>query len=302
MKELRLLGRSEPWAYYAARTTRTGGNVSAVMFPPWTGDLLDPDALYGYALLGKGVRLVCEVVIMPPLVSALGGRSWLEEHAPPTLPKALQRKFRTTLLDGVLLALRTMKQAAVTAAAGFGEGPIVLMAVPSPELRKAAYVERKAAEAERKELEEVGEALGYAVLFAPHRYPLKSYMPLLRECVPEIAWSRLSDLSGIPLRLAPVDPRVCPESIAGSGTESAASRSCRGLGRCSLAGRRDDPIRVHRKSLRMSVLPLGIIVTFRRETLRGGRIRSNSTRRSHPALYTSCAWRLAVRLGPWCKT
>ena len=56
-----------------------------------------------------------------------------------------------------------------------------MMAVLSPELRKAAYVERKAAEAERKELEEVGEALEYAVLFAPQGYPLKSYMPLLRE-------------------------------------------------------------------------------------------------------------------------
>ena len=46
MKELRLLGRSEPGAYYAARTT-TGGNVSAVMCPPRVGYLLDPDALYG---------------------------------------------------------------------------------------------------------------------------------------------------------------------------------------------------------------------------------------------------------------
>ena len=55
------------------------------------------------------------------------------------LRKALQRKFRTTLLDGVLLALRTMMQAAVTAAVGFGEGSIVLMAVLSPGLRKAAY-------------------------------------------------------------------------------------------------------------------------------------------------------------------
>ena len=80
-----------------------------------------------------------------------------------------------------------MKQAAVTAAVGFGEGSIVLMAAASPELRKAAYVERKAAEAERKELEEVGEALEYAVLFAPHGYPLKSYMPLLGEYFPEIA-------------------------------------------------------------------------------------------------------------------
>lgn len=80
-----------------------------------------------------------------------------------------------------------MKQAAVTAAVGFGEGSIVLIAVLSPELRKAAYVERKAAEAERKGLEEVGEALEYAVLFAPHGYPLKSDMPLLREYVPEIA-------------------------------------------------------------------------------------------------------------------
>ena len=109
MKELRLLGRSEPGAHYAARATKTGGNASAVMFPPRIGDLLDPDALYGYALLCKNVRLVCEVVIMPPLVSALGGRSWLEEYAPPQRPKALQRKFRTTLLDGLPLARSVFK-------------------------------------------------------------------------------------------------------------------------------------------------------------------------------------------------
>ena len=55
MKEFRHPGRSEPGAYYAARTT-TGGNVSTVVFPPRIGDLLDPDALYGYALLGKDVK------------------------------------------------------------------------------------------------------------------------------------------------------------------------------------------------------------------------------------------------------
>ena len=185
--ELRDLGRSAPGACYAARTSKVGLTVPAVMLPPRIGDLLDPDSLYGYTLVGKDVRLVCEVVIQPPLVSALGGRRSLEEYAPPPRSKALQRKYRTTLLDGVLLTLRTLAQAASTAAVGFGEGSIVLMATLSPELRTAAYTERKVAESERRDLEEVGKALEFAVLFAPHGYPLKSYMPLLREYVPEIA-------------------------------------------------------------------------------------------------------------------
>ena len=50
------------------------------------------------------------------------GRKELAVGICPPRPKALQRKFRTTLLDGVLLALRTMTQAAVKAAVGFGDG------------------------------------------------------------------------------------------------------------------------------------------------------------------------------------
>ena len=141
MKELRLLGRSEPGAYYAARTTKTGGNVSAVMFPPGIGDLLDPAALYGYALLGKDVSLRSVRGGHHATIRVSLGREELAGgigSSPPPRPKALQRKLRTTLLDGVLLALRTKKQAVVTAAVSFGEGSIVLMTVLSPELRKAA--------------------------------------------------------------------------------------------------------------------------------------------------------------------
>ena len=98
------------------------------------------------------------------------------------------------------------------------------MAVLSPELRKAAYVERKAAEADRKELEEVGEALEYAVLFAPHGYPLKSYMPLLREYVPEIACiiprAEVRTLFVIPSRDAVRQQALdCPKTVRGAISE-----------------------------------------------------------------------------------
>eukprot|EP00972_Heterocapsa_arctica_P041819 6164993-Heterocapsa_arctica.AAC.1 len=72
------LGRSDLGACYAARTTKSGSHTPAVLLLPRVGDLLDSDALQGYTVMGKNIRLTCEVVIQPPLVSALGGRRWLE--------------------------------------------------------------------------------------------------------------------------------------------------------------------------------------------------------------------------------
>merc|ERR1711860_366491 len=51
-------------------------------------------------------------------------------------------------------------------------------------IRRQAYKERKASENESQKLEEVGEALEYSVLLAPHVFPTRAYMPFLREYMP----------------------------------------------------------------------------------------------------------------------
>jgi len=68
----------------------------------------------------------------------------------------------------------------------FGEGCLVVMAMLSEDLRKAAYRDRHVSEKEQLELEQVMASVAHVVLVAPLTFPLKSYLPLLREYVPEI--------------------------------------------------------------------------------------------------------------------
>ena len=52
--------------------------------------------------------------------------------------------------------------------------------------RQAAYQERHVAEGERLELEQAVGVVEHAILLQPHAHPAKSFMPLLREAIPEI--------------------------------------------------------------------------------------------------------------------
>ena len=136
---------------------------------------------------GKNLRLTCDTVLPPPLVTAMGGRRWLEAYSPPPRSKAVQKRFRTTLMDGMLVVLRAMRECMLLSVVAFGEGALILMGLLSSELRAAAFVERRVLAEERLELESFASNLEYTILIAPHSYPIRSYMPLLREYVPEIS-------------------------------------------------------------------------------------------------------------------
>ena len=79
-----------------------------------------------------------------------------------------------------------LQELALLSIVGHGEGAIVLMATLCEECRQAAYRERRASEAETLELESALLGLTHVVLIHPHAHPARSYMPLLREYVPEI--------------------------------------------------------------------------------------------------------------------
>ena len=61
------------------------------------------------------------------------------------------------------------------------------MALLSPELRNATYLERKVQDGEKSILENFALLLQYVILIAPHSFPIHAYMPMLREYVLEIA-------------------------------------------------------------------------------------------------------------------
>ena len=86
----------------------------------------------------------------------------------------------------MLAALRASRDSLILNMVGFGEGAIILSGILSAELRFAAYKERHVAEAERLQLEDMAMKLERVILINPHSYPLKSYIPMLREYVPEI--------------------------------------------------------------------------------------------------------------------
>ena len=128
-----------------------------------------------------------EVVVQPPLVSALGGRRWLEEYTIAPRSKAVQKRCRSTYLDGVLAILRAMLASSFLSVMGFGEGALVCMGILSQEICEAAIRERHVPSDEAAALREASQAIEHVVLFAPHGFPLKSYIPMLREYVPEMA-------------------------------------------------------------------------------------------------------------------
>ena len=168
------------------RSGRTLDTIAAVLLPSHHGHAESLEALENFKVLGKGIMLATEVVLQPPIVLPTLGRRWLEEYMPAPRNKAIQRKMRNAMLDGILLGLRALVTLASVAVIGLGEGALILMGMLSGEARMAAYKERHVPEQERLSLEDAMESLLYAVLIAPHSYPLKSYMPLLREFVPEI--------------------------------------------------------------------------------------------------------------------
>ena len=136
------------------------------------------DAYEDFTFIGKQFRLETGVVATPPL-DPYGGRRWLEEYQSPPRNKVVVKKFRSTYLDAVICALRAAVQTSMISIIVFGQGGLVAMGLLSPEVRAAAFSERRLPETESIPLELCAKSLTHVVLVAPHSYPLKSYMQLL---------------------------------------------------------------------------------------------------------------------------
>jgi hypothetical protein len=157
-----------------------------LLLPGNISDLEDLDKFEEFAFIGKNIRLTGNAAVTPPLVTPFSGRRWLEEYEAPPRSKSTQNKLRSTYLDAVIAVLRSLSDAALTSVLSFGEGGLVAAGLLSPEVRQAAYKERRVAELEASPLEAMAAVLDHVVLVAPHSYPHKSYLSLLREYVPEL--------------------------------------------------------------------------------------------------------------------
>ena len=179
----------------------------------------------GYTVAGKDISIKGEVVIKPPVVCGVSGLRWLEEYAPPPRSKQVQKRLRTVFLDGILSCLRVLVQTSLLSVLAFGEGAIVVVGLLSPELRTAAYKERRVTDLEANDLEQVAKALQNVVLICPHALPVTSYMPLLREYVPEIT-SVIPNSDVQVLVVGPIADNICKvvaemaRSVHGALTES----------------------------------------------------------------------------------
>ena len=107
-----------------------------MFLPSFIEDSADLDKLEGYKVIGKGITLESVVVLQPPRVEAMGTRRWFEPYTPPPRSKQAIKKLRSVVLDGILTTLRAIREVAVMAVIGHGEGAVISMAIASEELRK----------------------------------------------------------------------------------------------------------------------------------------------------------------------
>ncbi len=157
-----------------------------LMVPSFVEAVEDLDLLDKFRVLGKKVALEVCHVLQPQVVTPRLSRRWLEPYTPPPRNKQVVRRFRLTVLDGVLAVCRRLRDGYLTDVIAIGEGCWVTAAALSADVRQAAYKERHVGEAERLELETTLTNLQHAILITPVTFPVRSYLPLLREYVPEI--------------------------------------------------------------------------------------------------------------------
>ena len=170
----------------ANRSTST--EFMALVLPGAVADLDELDSLEDLKFEGTDICIRTGTVITPPLFSAFGGRRWLEEFSAPPRPKQHVKKHRSTFLDGVLTAIRALTDSNTSSVIGFGEGGLIAGGVVSPEIRALAYKERRVGDSESASLESFCTSiLQHVLIVAPASNPHKSYMTLLRECVPELS-------------------------------------------------------------------------------------------------------------------
>lgn len=150
------------------------------------------------------------MALQPPRVEAMGTRRWFEPYSPPPRSKQAIKKLRSVVLDCILITLRATREVTVMALIGRGEGAVIAMVTASEDLRREAYVMRRVSEGERKELEEVAQALTHIVLLAAHVLPARSYRPLLHKSIPEIVCVFHAENTNVLAVIPTKDPLTVP--------------------------------------------------------------------------------------------
>ena len=178
----------EPIAFIGVvqRPSSVGAPRPCLLIPSFVEEIEELDKFDKFRVVGKTVVLEVCHVLPSTVVTPRLSRRWLEPYSPPPRNKQVICRFRLTVLDGLLAVCRRMRDGYLTDCIALGEGCWVTAAMLSGDLRQAAYRERLVAESERLELESAVEELAHVILVTPLTFPSKSYLPLLREYVPEI--------------------------------------------------------------------------------------------------------------------
>ena len=166
--------------------TNEAEQISCLVFPTHVADEEHLKRYDQLSFISKHVRLKGSIVVPPQYIGDDLSQRWLPPFVEPPRNKTTRKECRHALLDGVLRVLRSARDAEMRSFIGHGEGGIVVAASLSAELRLAAYTERRVPEVESLELESVAQAFQYVLLLAPHAFPVRSFLGMLREYVPEI--------------------------------------------------------------------------------------------------------------------
>ena len=96
-----------------------------------------------WKVLGGGLQIEDVAALPPQLVTAFGGRRWLNEWVPPPRNKQVITRLRNTFMDAVLVTLRSLCEVCANSIIGHGEGAEIAMATLSEENRKPVYIDRR---------------------------------------------------------------------------------------------------------------------------------------------------------------
>ncbi|CAE8623312.1 unnamed protein product, partial [Polarella glacialis] len=170
-----------------AREAKNGNEVVSCAFALGsTNKDEDLDAMNGYEIAGKTVTLRTEVVVTPPVREPIAGaRRWLQKYQSPPLSKKDRYRMRLTALDAVLALARVLVSGALTALVTHGEAGLIAAAMFSADVRASAYKERHVSIKESKEIEEHLAYMTQVVFIAPLGHPVKTYLALWRDFLPE---------------------------------------------------------------------------------------------------------------------
>lgn len=159
--------------------------LPSFLLPSYLEEGVDPGPWQGVEYYSSQLRLRVEQVLTPVRACPFGTKRWLEEYGSPPWPRPLVKKVRSSMLDAVVHTLRVAVEGMTQGLVGYGEGAMILSALLSPEVRVAAFKERNVSEHDARELEEMAQTITHAVLVCPHAHPIKQYLALWHEALPE---------------------------------------------------------------------------------------------------------------------